>query len=139
MVDQDILYEKVAIIQRCLKRIADTTKLRPEKLDDLMVQDVFVLNLQRAVQAAIDLAAHIVTTLKLGLPASLKDHFELLSEGKILSKKLVAQMKAMVGFRNIAVHEYQDLDIKILKSILKNHLGDLEQYCHELLKHFAKK
>lgn len=68
MVDQDILLAKIASIQKCLERIRRVTGGNCDSLDDPDVQDIFVLNLQRAVQAAIDLAAHQVADEKIGLP-----------------------------------------------------------------------
>lgn len=52
MVDRDVVLAKVASIDRCLSRIAEVRQdrgLRPVDVDDLVA-----LNLQRAVQAAID-------------------------------------------------------------------------------------
>jgi len=138
MVDQDILTAKTASIQRCLRRIAAVTNLAPESLHDIDIQDIFVLNLQRAAQASIDLAAHIIADEGLGLPASLREHFTLLEENKILSKDLCEKMIAMVGFRNIAVHEYQDIDVEILKSILQNNLKDFEAFYGAILNRFSR-
>jgi len=49
MPDPDVVLAKVAAVQRCLKRIQETTMLEPERLDDIDKQDIFVLNLQRAI------------------------------------------------------------------------------------------
>ena len=125
MLDKDIVMAKVAVIQRCLKRIKESTHLDPESLDDIDKQDIFALNLQRAVQAIIDLATHIVASEGLGLPDTVKDNFRLLLEGKIIHKELARKMEGMVGFRNIAVHNYQSLNREVLKSILSTHLADL--------------
>jgi len=133
MVDRDIVIEKVGNIQRCLKRIADVTELSPDRLDDINIQDVFVLNLQRSVQAGIDLAAHIIAFEGLGLPSSLKEHFDLLIREGIISNDLGEKMIAMVGFRNIAVHEYQNIDKDILKGILQNNLKDIEHFYKRIL------
>jgi uncharacterized protein YutE (UPF0331/DUF86 family) len=43
-------------------------------------------------------------------------------------------MRAMVGFRNVAVHRYQELDLKIVRSILRERLGDFEVYTSHLLR-----
>lgn len=133
MIDRDIVIEKVGNIQRCLKRIADVTEMSPDHLDDINIQDVFVLNLQRSVQACIDLAAHIIAFEGLGLPSSLKEHFDLLIREGIISKDLGEKMIAMVGFRNIAVHEYQNIDKNILKGILQNNLKDIEHFYKKIL------
>ena len=137
MLDKDIVMAKVAVIQRCLKRIKETTNLDPESLDDIDKQDIFALNLQRAVQAIIDLATHIVASEGLGLPDTIKDNFRLLLEGKIIHKKLARKMEGMVGFRNIAVHNYQSLNGEVLKSILSTHLADLEEFYATVLRYFG--
>ncbi|MBI1870568.1 MAG: DUF86 domain-containing protein [Chlamydiae bacterium] len=137
MIDADIILEKSAIVHRCLKRIVEMTGLKASKLDDMMIQDAFVLNLQRAIQAAMDLAAHVVSEEKLGMPTSLKDQFKFLAEGKIIDASLSKHLQAMVGFRNIAVHQYQELNVDILKKILQNHLKDLEDFTKTLLKHYC--
>ncbi len=136
MPDSDIVLAKIAIIQRCLKRIQDTTNGDPNSLEDIDREDIFVLNLQRAVQAAIDLASHIVASEGLGLPATIREHFELLQQSNIISTLIAAKMKAMTGFRNIAIHDYRKIDKNILKSILTNNLADLEHFYMEVINRF---
>ena len=79
MVDKDILLEKVAIIQRCLKRILDVTGLSVKTLDQIDVQDIFVLNLQRAIQASVDIAAHINCVREFWITEYVKRSFQLVS------------------------------------------------------------
>jgi uncharacterized protein YutE (UPF0331/DUF86 family) len=128
MVDRDIVFAKINSIQRCLKRIRDITGLNPDSLENLDTEEIFILNLQRAIQASIDLASHIVADEGLGLPQELRDNFDLLKKNNILSEKLTDRLRKMVGFRNIAVHEYETMDIDILKSILTNNLKDIEEF-----------
>ena len=128
MVDRDILLAKIASIRKSLERIRAVTGGTSESLNDLDIQDIFVLNLQRAVQATVDLAAHLVADEKIGLPTNLKENFALLESRQIIDPSLSRRLQAMVGFRNIAVHDYQQLDLTILKSILEHRLGDLEEF-----------
>ena len=95
------------------------------------------MNLQRAVQAVIDLATHIVASEGLGLPDTIKGNFSLLLEGKIIHKELARKMEGMVGFRNIAVHDYQSLNVEILKSILGKNMPDLEEFYTTVLRYFG--
>jgi uncharacterized protein YutE (UPF0331/DUF86 family) len=136
MVDHDILLAKIAAIRKHVGRIRTTTRSKPESLDDLDVQDIYVLNLQRAVQAAIDLAAHMVADERLGLPNSLKENFVLLETARIIEPSLSRGLQAMVGFRNIAVHDYEQLDLGVLKSILEHHLIDLEEFSRKVAQHY---
>lgn len=133
MVDNDVLIAKVNSIQNYLKRIHDTVGGNPSTIDEIDIQDIVVLNLQRAIQLAIDIASHIISDEKLGIPQNLKDFFRILHDNKMLSLELKEKMEKMVGFRNIAVHDYQAINPKILKSIISHHLQDLENYYSEIL------
>ena len=136
MVDKDIVLEKVKNIQNCLRRIHEETGDDPASLFDMDVQDIFVLNLQRAVQSCIDLAAHVVSDEGLGLPSDLKENFTLLETKGILSSELSSKLQKMVGFRNIAVHDYTAINASVLKSVLAKDLKDIEDFYTLLLKHF---
>lgn len=137
MPDMDIVLAKVSAVQKCLKRIESVTELKPERLEDQDVQDIFVLNLQRAIQSTIDLATHIIATQGLGLSDTIRGSFELLEKAEMIEKDLSRKMQAMVGFRNIAIHDYQSMDADILKSILKKNLRDLEEFYTTILNHFG--
>ncbi|MEN6467894.1 MAG: DUF86 domain-containing protein [Smithella sp.] len=136
MPDKDVILAKVASIQKCLRRIREITDLKPDTLDDINKQDIFVLNLQRAVQSAIDLAAHIIASEGLGMPDTIKDNFVKLEQAGILNKDLSQKMQSMAGFRNIAIHDYQAINVEILKTILARHLKDLEDFYTGILEYF---
>jgi uncharacterized protein YutE (UPF0331/DUF86 family) len=133
MTDRDILIEKTNSIQNCLKRIHDTVRDDPE-LETLNSQDVLVLNLQRAIQLTLDMAAHIISSERLGIPKSLKETFQILEQNRYIDQKLSAKLQKMVGFRNIAVHDYQALNLEILKKIITHHLGDFQAFYREIIK-----
>lgn len=136
MVDRDVVFAKISSVQRSLKRIKDVTQLNPETLDDLDTQEIVILNLQRAIQASIDLAAHIVADEGLGVPQELRENFDMLSRQGVIKEKLAKQLRKMVGFRNIAVHEYETIDVDILKSILRGDLKDIEEFYMKVIKHY---
>lgn len=136
MVDRDIVFEKTKQIQNCLRRIQEVTGGNPKSLNDIDNQDIFVLNLQRAVQAAIDLAAHVIADEGLGLPSELKENFVILEKNKIISVDLSGKLQCMVGFRNIAVHDYKSIDVDVLKQVLTTHLGDFEVFYTSILQQY---
>ncbi|MGM0867398.1 MAG: type VII toxin-antitoxin system HepT family RNase toxin [Bacillota bacterium] len=129
----DVILNKISIIERCIKRIHEEYENKPEHLENYTKQDSIVLNLQRACEASIDLAMHIVAEKKLGLPQNSRDSFSLLEDEGILPSSLSQKMKAMVGFRNIAVHDYQEINLAILQKILDDHLIDFMQYTKTIL------
>ncbi|MFQ5561565.1 MAG: DUF86 domain-containing protein [Nitrospinota bacterium] len=136
MPDRDVVFSKIAIIQRCLKRIKDVTGFDPDSLDNYDKQDIFVLNLQRGIEASIGLATHVVAAEGLGLPETIKENFQLLCDSHIINREQKKKMKSMTGFRNIAVHDYKAIDVEILKTILTKHLVDLEDFYSCIVKHF---
>ena len=131
MID-DIDLNKAAIIRRCLKRISEEYRGNPSRLDDFTIQDSIILNLLRACEAAIDLAMHRVAQGHFGIPQTSRDSFQLLAQNGILSHASATAMKHMVGFRNIAVHNYQNIQLPILQAIVEKHLVDFESYLGEL-------
>ena len=130
----DVVLNKIQTIERCLKRIREEYVGHEEHFEtDYTKQDSVILNLERASQASIDIATHIVKTRNLGLPNSSRELFDMLLEAGIISEKSCRQMQGMVGFRNIAVHDYQNLNIEIVVAIVEKHLGDFERYVKEIL------
>ncbi|MCX7904370.1 MAG: DUF86 domain-containing protein [Caloramator sp.] len=134
----DVLLNKIQTIDRCLKRINEVYENNPENLKDYTKQDSIILNLQRASEACIDIAMHICSEEKLGIPQNSRDAFELLEENKIIDFKLLRKLKAMVGFRNIAVHDYQSINIEIVKNIIENHLQDFIDFKNVILKYIKR-
>jgi len=134
VVDRDLVLAKVETLERSLARI-DSVQRRAG-LDPLDRQDITVLNLQRAVQAMLDLAAHVVAREGLGIPDDLAASFELLRGAGILGDELAEHMRRMTGFRNVAVHEYRKLDPKVVDAIVRERLGDLRAFAKAILERF---
>jgi uncharacterized protein YutE (UPF0331/DUF86 family) len=131
----DIILNKISMIERCLQRVNEEYEDKPSNLQNFTKQDSIILNLQRACEASIDLAMHIVAEEKLGLPQNSRDAYSLIEESGIIDAPLSAKMKAMIGFRNIAVHDYQEINLVILQKILENHLDDFLEYTSAILRY----
>lgn len=131
MID-DVHVNKAAIIRRCLRRVRQEYQGDPGRLDDWTIQDSIVLNLQRVCAAAIDLSMHLIASRRLGIPQHSRDAFGLVQAAGLLTIETSTKMQAMVGFRNIAIQQYEELQQPILRSILENHLSDFEDFLREL-------
>ncbi len=83
-------------------------KVRLQEKDTDFMLGLYELNLQRAVQACIDIANTIIAKEGLGLPNTYRQSFELLVKHGVLQEALGRKMISMVGFRNISVHDYQN-------------------------------
>lgn len=130
----DVIYNKIQIIERCVNRINEVYESNEENLKDYTKQDSIILNIQRACEAAIDLAMHIVSDKKLGIPQNSRDAFEILEANGLITKQTAKNLKPMVGFRNIAVHDYQAINLDIIKIIIEKHLGDFKEFIYEVNK-----
>jgi len=130
----DVLLNKVTIIERCLSRIAEEYDEHKQELEtNLTRQDAIVLNLQRACEASIDAAMHVVRSRSLGVPQQSREAFGMLHEATLLDEPLCQRMQAMVGFRNVAVHDYRKLNMAILRAILDDRLEDFRQFSRQLV------
>ncbi len=126
----DVLLNKVAAIERCLVRIDEEYRGHEAEIDtNFTRQDSVLLNLQRACELAIDVAMHLVRTRKLGLPQDSREAFSLLQQAGLLAVPLAHSLQRMVGFRNIAVHRYQDINLDIVRAVLANQLDDFRALC----------
>lgn len=130
----DVILNKAQVIERCLRRVYEEYADSPMNLQNITKQDSMILNLQRACEAALDMAMHVVAERRLGLPQSSREAFVLLSQNGILEPELSKRLQAMVGFRNIAVHDYQSVNLAILQGIIENNMADLKQMAEVMLK-----
>jgi uncharacterized protein YutE (UPF0331/DUF86 family) len=133
MVD-DVILNKVASMERCIKRIHEEAPHGYSDIaDNYTKQDAVILNIQRLCELSIDLASYIVKQKQLGMPQGRRDLFNLLVKAKMVDEKLAEHLQNMVGFRNIAVHEYQQLNADILSAILQHHIQDFQRFAETML------
>ncbi len=77
---------------------------------------------------------HIISQMKLGVPQKSREAFTILSENKVIDEELAVRLKGMIGSLNIAVHDYQALNLNILKKIIEKHLDDFKVFTHIVVK-----
>jgi uncharacterized protein YutE (UPF0331/DUF86 family) len=133
MVD-DVVLNKVSTIERCVARAREEYARDPSSFaGDITRQDAAILNIQRACEAALDLGQHLIRRDGLGIPQGSRDVFTLLARGGRIDEALADALRRMVGFRNIAVHDYQRLQIAITIAVIERHLDDFLAYARALL------
>jgi uncharacterized protein YutE (UPF0331/DUF86 family) len=126
-----ISLNKAAIIERSIRRMHEEYAADPT-LENYTHLDALTLNIERACQAAIDLAMHHVAVNHLGVPQSSAEAFVLLQQAGKLDEALTTRLTGMTGFRNIAIHQYQKLDLGIIHHIMKAGLEDFTALCTAL-------
>lgn len=131
--DKDVILSKIESLERCVRRVEEKTPLgRDELIHDLDRQDIIILNLERAVQLSVDIAAHIIAELQQPAPMSMAECFSLLQQAGIINTVVAQRMRKSVGFRNIAVHEYRLVDWGVVYAIITEHLEDFVEYARQI-------
>ncbi len=136
----DILLHKKASLERCIKQARDYYA-RPSEIPfsgDYLRQDAVIANLHRACEQCIDMANHVIRLKKLGLPAASAESFILLRKAGIIDDELEKKLKGMVGFRNMIIHQYQDIDIKIVVEVVEKDVDDLIEFAGILVSTLSK-
>lgn len=134
MVD-DVLLNKATTIERCVARAREEYDRNPDTFDrDFTRQDAAILNIQRACEAALDIGHHLIRRDGLGLPQSARDVFRLLASAGRIDADLADSLMRMVGFRNIAVHDYQTLHLPMTIKVITKHLDDFLRFSETILK-----
>jgi uncharacterized protein YutE (UPF0331/DUF86 family) len=119
-----LIDKKLSFIEARVRELRELA--RPELIDRDVREERFVAHtLQLAVQAALDVASHIVSDDNLGEPNTNRELFDLLGKNRWLPQHLTGTMRSIVGFRNILVHGYQAVDLKIMRDVVENRLDDL--------------
>jgi uncharacterized protein YutE (UPF0331/DUF86 family) len=125
--DPALVAKKLAAIETAL---ADLQRLaQPDQLPVDLLQRRFVEHtLQIAIQGALDIASHIVSDNRLGEPKTNREVFSLLAQAGWFDAALRDTLTRMVGFRNILVHGYDDVDLAVVRDVLEHRLVDLEAF-----------
>ncbi|MCG8530712.1 MAG: DUF86 domain-containing protein [Desulfovibrionales bacterium] len=130
--DKEVVQQKLLSLQRCIQRIREKTPEDAEVLEgNFDLQDIIVLNLQRAVQISIDIATHVLAETS-SVPSTMAEAFLMLHQEGVLSKEVAKNMSRSVGLRNVAVHEYINLDWDIVHAVALHHLNDFIRFGEEV-------
>ncbi len=135
MVDKDLIYKHLEFLEDSLTRIRNMDFSLDTVLVDVDVQDLLDRRMQKAIEAAIDIAAHIVASGKMGRAKSAGELFIILGNQNILPKDLSQRLAEAAGFRNIIVHQYAEIDYRLAYSDLDKKLEDLEKFASKIKNH----
>jgi uncharacterized protein YutE (UPF0331/DUF86 family) len=95
---------------------------------DIDAQDIIALNLSRTVQLCVDLALHKLSTTGQSIPATMGAAFDELVKIGTINTDLAQRMKSAVGFRELAVHQCEAMDWRIVHAICTKHLDDFRVF-----------
>lgn len=129
----EVVLDKISSIKRCIERIVEEYQDDETSIMNITKQDSIVLNLQRACELSIDIANYIISRNGFEVPKTTRESFVILERHEIIDGTLSDNLQKMVGFRNIAVHNYKKLSLEILSEIIRNNLNDFEIYSEKII------
>jgi uncharacterized protein YutE (UPF0331/DUF86 family) len=130
--DRDVIERKLELLRHCVARVRAKRPPTAEALAaDADLQDVLVLNLSRAVQVCVDIGAHLLAPAGGAPPATMGETFTRLGEAGLIDTALATRLRSAVGFRNIAVHNYEAIDWAIVWRLAGDPLGDFEAFARQ--------
>lgn len=137
--DQVIFDQKLESLRRCVKRVEDKTPSHvSELIKDQDIQDILVLNLTRAVQLCVDIGSHVISESEEPAPTTMGDVFSTLENLGAIKSITCKSMRKAVGFRNIAVHNYDVINWEIVYAICNNLLVDFRRFASEITEYCGR-
>jgi uncharacterized protein YutE (UPF0331/DUF86 family) len=131
--DEDVVLGKVSNARKCIEVVKGLHGADAPEIEDWMRLDLTVLNLQRAIEACLDLANHLIAANEWELPRSGAHSFSIMVHNKVVPPADLGVLTSMVGFRNIAVHDYTELDPAVVDAIVSNHLDDILRFTDHVM------
>lgn len=129
MIEKDILTERLSVILENIQFLENARGLSFQEFTSNTVKLAAVKwNLLETIQACIDIASHIITSLNFRMPEDYGSMFKVLAKHDIISSDLAMKMKNMTGFRNILVHRYTAIDNEKLYTFLKGEFLDFKEF-----------
>lgn len=112
-----------------LSRLAELQQYSRESLkSDWHVQSMVERNLQLAIEVVISIAEQVIASLSLPTPQSSREALSTLADAAVLPRDLAIALGQAVGFRNIIVHQYMDIDYDLVYQALHNNLDDFDAF-----------
>ncbi len=136
--NRHLLIQKISQLEEIIRRI-ENMEFSPQELESTPdLQDLLTFRLIQGVEIAIDMATHLIAGLKLKVPESAASSFDVLAQEKIINQKLAKSLRQAVGFRNLAVHRYADLDFRRLYRNYRQDLENLKEFVTTLSRYLEE-
>jgi len=127
--NKKVIENKLDNLLRCISRIEDKTPSDKSELNSsLDLQDILSINIERAVQACVDIAAIVISDSNYPYPSTMGEAFEILEKMKVIDGDLKIKLQNAVGFRNILVHDYTKVNWDIVWSIVTKNISDFKKF-----------
>lgn len=134
MVDRALLYRKLGELEVYQEQLAEFAGISLDQYRrDWKSQRIVERTLQIMIETCADIAGHIISDGGMRAPKSYADGFTVLGENGIITDALLDSLVKMAKFRNVVVHQYDEVDAEIVIAILHKHLGTFRDYGVQIL------
>jgi uncharacterized protein YutE (UPF0331/DUF86 family) len=131
--DRDIISRKLDSLARCVRRIETKRPATVEELvADIDLQDILSVNLERAIQICVDIGAHVLADLDAPPPATMGEVFASLAAQSLIPEGVGTALRKAVGFRNLSVHSYDQVDWQRVFEIVHHRLDDFRRFSRHI-------
>ena len=129
MVDKTLVLRKLADLDEYGTQIGEYAQIKTSEYEsNWKVQRIIERTLQMMIETCLDIAGHIIADEEFRAPDSYADMFRILQEKGILKNTQFQALEKMAKFRNVIVHQYEEIDPEIVVSILNNNLWDFQEF-----------
>ena len=133
MIDRRRVEHLVNYVQEMLNRLQNQGgKSFEEFAEDFQAVDASLYELQTMLEAISDIAMHVVTGANLGSPNSRPEAVEMLAKNRIIPQELAEKISQAVRMRNVIVHHYPGVNLRIVYDVIQNDLRDIVDFCAEI-------
>ena len=139
MVDKSLILRKLAELDLYKSQLTEFSAVTLENYKtDWKTQRIVERTLQIMIETCSDIANHIISATSTRPPTSYADTFRVLFENGVISEELSGIMEKMAKFRNVVVHQYEQVDAEIVISILRKHLGDFDKFKEAVISYLKR-
>ena len=137
-VDTEVIDARLRELSRRLRRVEAKKPASVKALaTDEDMQDILTRNLELAIQSCIDIAFHLCGAHG-KVPTTAAEAFAQLAKLELIERGLAQRLQRAAGFRNVLVHEYTEVDWKIVMRVIRTDTRDLAAFGKAVLKLLEK-
>ena len=133
----ELYSRKFELIDECIERLLSIKKDNPslkKYRNSWKDKDASERNLQKIIEAIIDIGKMVISEKKLREPGNNREVFLILEENKLFPSEFFPIIDRMIGMRNIIVHSYDRIDDGIVYRVIKENLNDIKRLSSQLKK-----
>lgn len=133
MIDRESIVARLAKLR---ENVHNLKQLQSYSLDEFsgnfMIYNATEHLLQTSIECILDIGNHIISGLGLKRPESYSGTVTILGQEGIVPHDFCQELEGMAGFRNILVHEYLMVDLRIVYEVLQSRLSDFQTFAEHI-------